>query len=95
MSRRWGGDRALLETVLDAGPDVVAHNVECVERLTSTVRDAKAGVLNCLRPLTLADIDRSVVRGQYIEGDMHGRRVPGYRKEVRDSFASMGKALPS
>ena len=41
-----------------------------------------------------ADIDRNVVRGQYIEGDMHGHRVPGYRKEVRDSFASMGKPLP-
>jgi glucose-6-phosphate 1-dehydrogenase len=58
------------------------------------VRDAKAGVLNCLRPMTASDIDRNVVRAQYIEGDMHGRRVPGYRKEVRDSFASMGKPLP-
>lgn len=37
------GDTKLLETVLDAGADVIAHNVECVERLTSTVRDAKAG----------------------------------------------------
>lgn len=59
------------------------------------VRDAKSGVLNCLRPLAANDIDRMVVRGQYIEGDMHGKRVPGYRKEVRDSFASMGKPLPS
>ena len=37
------GDKRLLETVLEAGPDVAAHNVECVERLTETVRDAKAG----------------------------------------------------
>ncbi|MDO8757536.1 MAG: lipoyl synthase [Elusimicrobiota bacterium] len=37
------GDTDLLDIVLDAGADVVAHNVECVERLTSTVRDAKAG----------------------------------------------------
>ena len=58
------------------------------------VRDAKASVLNCLRPIDIAEIDRTVVRGQYIEGDVHGRRVPGYRKEVRDSFASMGKPLP-
>ncbi len=58
------------------------------------VRDAKAGVLNCLRPMTPADVDRNVVRAQYIEGDMHGHRVPGYRKEVRESFASMGRALP-
>lgn len=37
------GDTALLDVVLSAGADVIAHNVECVERLTSTVRDAKAG----------------------------------------------------
>jgi glucose-6-phosphate 1-dehydrogenase len=59
------------------------------------VRDAKAGVLNCLRQMTPADIDRQVVRAQYIEGDVGGRRVPGYRKEVRDSFAAMSKPLPS
>ncbi len=58
------------------------------------VRDAKAGVLHCLRPMSAADVDRNVVRGQYIEGDMHGRRVPGYRKEVRESFAAMNKPLP-
>ncbi|MBI5245567.1 MAG: lipoyl synthase [Elusimicrobia bacterium] len=37
------GDTKLLETVLEAGADVIAHNVECVERLTDKVRDAKAG----------------------------------------------------
>jgi glucose-6-phosphate 1-dehydrogenase len=58
------------------------------------VRDAKAGVLQCLRPIAPAEVDRVVVRGQYIEGDIHGRRVPGYRKEVRDSFASMNRPLP-
>lgn len=36
------GGMGLLDAVLDANPDVVAHNVECVERLTSSVRDAKA-----------------------------------------------------
>ena len=58
------------------------------------VRDAKVGVLNCLRPITAADVDTSVVRGQYIEGDVHGQRVPGYRKEVRKSFEIMGRELP-
>lgn len=37
------GNQELLEHVIDSGPDVIAHNVECVERLTGTVRDAKAG----------------------------------------------------
>jgi glucose-6-phosphate 1-dehydrogenase len=59
------------------------------------VRDAKVGVLNCLRPMTSAQVEHSVVRGQYIEGDSHGERVPGYRKEVRDSFQFMGKDLPA
>jgi len=58
------------------------------------VRDAKVGVLNCLRPFSTADVDTQVVRGQYIEGDAHGQRVPGYRKEVRKSFEAMGRELP-
>ncbi|HTT40804.1 MAG TPA: glucose-6-phosphate dehydrogenase [Burkholderiales bacterium] len=58
------------------------------------VRDAKVGVLNCLRPFATADVDANVVRGQYIEGDVHGQRVPGYRKEVRESFEAMGRELP-
>jgi lipoic acid synthetase len=52
------GDRALLEAVLDAGPDVVAHNVECVERLTSSVRDAKAGYRQSLDVLSHAKAHR-------------------------------------
>lgn len=52
------GDKALLETVLDAGPDVVAHNVECVERLTDSVRDAKAGYRQSLDVLAHAKAHR-------------------------------------
>jgi lipoic acid synthetase len=48
------GDTVLLERVLDAGPDVVAHNVECVERLTESVRDAKAGYRQSLDVLAHA-----------------------------------------
>ena len=48
------GEIGLLETVLDAGPDVVAHNVECVERLTSSVRDARASYHQSLRILAHA-----------------------------------------
>ncbi len=59
------------------------------------VRDAKAGVLHCLRHMTPADVEKNVVRGQYIEGEVYGQRVPGYRKEVRDSFAIMKRPLPA
>lgn len=48
------------------------------------VRDAKLGVLRCLRPIAEGDVDRSVVRAQYIDGDIHGQDVPSYRQEVRD-----------
>ena len=54
----------------------------------------RSACCNCLRPMTADDVDKIVVRGQYIEGDMHGQRVPGYRKEVRESFESMNKPLP-
>ena len=35
------GRKDLLELVIEAKPDVIAHNVECVERLTPNVRDPK------------------------------------------------------
>ena len=44
--------------------------------------------------MTPQDVEKNVVRGQYIEGDVDGKRVPGYRKEVRDAFAMMKKPLP-
>lgn len=48
------GDESLLELVLDAGADVIAHNVECVERLTASVRDMKAGYRQSLEVLSHA-----------------------------------------
>ena len=36
------GDRAALEEVVAAGPDVVAHNLETVRRLTPIIRDRRA-----------------------------------------------------
>src|SRR2546429_6804479 len=55
------------------------------------VRDAKAEVLHCLRPMTATDVKRSVVRGQYIEGDICGQRVQGYRHEVRKYFEQVAR----
>ena len=48
------GDRALLEQVVDSGPDVLAHNVETVRRLTPTVRDRRAGYGQSLEVLAFA-----------------------------------------
>jgi lipoyl synthase len=37
------GEDRLVDAVIDAGPDVLAHNVETVERLQQPVRDRRAG----------------------------------------------------
>ena len=39
----FGGDPAAVDRIVDAGPDVIAHNVETVERLQWPVRDRRAG----------------------------------------------------
>jgi glucose-6-phosphate 1-dehydrogenase len=59
------------------------------------VRDAKAQVLHCLRPMSPVEVKKNVVRGQYIEGDMLGQRVPGYRYEVRQYYERvLKKSIP-
>jgi glucose-6-phosphate 1-dehydrogenase len=58
------------------------------------VRDAKAEVLHCLRPMSAADVKRHVVRGQYIEGEEHGHRVPSYRHEVREFYRQRNEPTP-
>jgi glucose-6-phosphate 1-dehydrogenase len=58
------------------------------------VRDAKLGVLKSLRPMTDDDVQRNVVRAQYISGDVDGQEVPSYRHEVREFFAARNKPVP-
>ncbi len=36
------GDRALIQKVIDEKPDVIAHNIETIRRLTPIIRDARA-----------------------------------------------------
>ena len=45
------GEPELVRKIIDAKPDVVAHNVETVERLQRTVRDPRAGYEQSLRVL--------------------------------------------
>ena len=54
LAQDFRGDMALVEQVIDSGLDVFAHNVECVERLTESVRDAKAGYRQSLDVLAHA-----------------------------------------
>ena len=46
-----------------------------------TVRDERVKVLCAIKPLNHEDVLRSAVRGQYGEGEMEGKHVPGYRQE--------------
>lgn len=45
------GEAGLVETVAASGPHVLAHNLETVERLTPSVRDARAGYRQSLEIL--------------------------------------------
>ena len=46
------------------------------------VRDEKLRVLKALRPITGVDVLRSSVRGQYAQGSIDGKGVPGYAEEL-------------
>ena len=37
------GDKKLIDAIINSKPDVIAHNVETVRRLTPSIRDARAG----------------------------------------------------
>jgi lipoic acid synthetase len=55
------GDIGCIETVVNSGPDVFAHNVETVERLQSKVRDNRAGYQRSLRVLsTVKEINPNI-----------------------------------
>jgi len=45
------------------------------------VRDSKLDVIRSLRPYERADVDRLVVRGQYVEGLCGGEKARAYRDE--------------
>ena len=45
------------------------------------VREQKVQVFRSIRPMSLEDVARRTVRGQYGPGSIYGRLVPGYRQE--------------
>jgi len=55
------GDRAAVETVVDAGIEVFAQNIETVRRLTHPVRDRRAGYRQTLKVLRHAKRHRADV----------------------------------
>lgn len=58
--------------------------------LPEDIRDEKVKVLRSLRPFTSAkEIRENVVRGQYIEGRLQNKVLPGYRSEDKVNPASV------
>ncbi|QZA89678.1 lipoyl synthase [Salinarchaeum sp. IM2453] len=49
------GEKRLLDKIIDANPDVIAHNVETVERLQEWVRDPRAGYWQSINVLEYVD----------------------------------------
>jgi lipoic acid synthetase len=50
----FSGNESHLNKVVQAKPEVLAHNIECIERLTPTVRDPRAGYQQSLSVLAKA-----------------------------------------
>ena len=48
----WRGDATCIQTTVDSGADVLAHNLETVERLQEAVRDPRAGYEQSLKVLS-------------------------------------------
>jgi glucose-6-phosphate 1-dehydrogenase len=46
-----------------------------------SVREQKVQVLRSIRPMTVDEVAKRTVRGQYGPGEVDGHRVPGYRQE--------------
>jgi lipoic acid synthetase len=63
----FGGHHGDVDTTVDAGPDVWAHNIEVVRRLTRTIRDARCsydqslGVLGRVKARAPASITKSSI----------------------------------
>src|SRR3954466_9449 len=55
-----------------------------------TVRDEKLKVLQALKPMTPADVDRDTVRGRYTEGLVDGVPVPSYADDLAASGGAGG-----
>src|SRR5467141_511628 len=54
-----------------------------------SIRDEKVKVVRCLRRMTADEVASNVVRGQYAEGAINGKSVPGYRSEKNVDPKSM------
>lgn len=93
------GDRSDLAKVVAERPDVIAHNVECVERMTATVRDPRAGyqqsldVLAHIKRLDPARHTKSSLMVGVGETEAEMRDAMRDLREVGCDFLTVGQYL--
>ena len=93
------GNTELLKLVVDARPDVLAHNVECIERLTPRVRDPRAGYaqsLEVLRQVKVMDPERFTKSSLMVGvGETEGEMVQAMMdlRAVGVDFLTIGQYL--
>ncbi len=78
------GEAALVQQIIDAGPDVIAHNIETVDRLQWPVRDRRAGYEQSLSVLRqIADSSDAFAKTSIMLG------VGEYDHEVYQTLADL------
>jgi len=89
----------LVQTVMDAGPAVLAHNVETVERLQGIVRDPRAGYAQSLAVLAYAHREggglktKSSIMLGLGESEAEVLRTMAELREVGVDFLTLGQYL--
>ena len=94
----FGGDPAAVERIVDAGPDVIAHNVETVERLQWPVRDRRANYEQSLSVLDRVDTESDIYTKTSLmlgvgEYDHEVYRTLGDLREVGVDVVTFGQYL--
>ncbi|MBI4679480.1 MAG: lipoyl synthase [Elusimicrobia bacterium] len=94
-----GCDRPALKTVLDAGPNVLSHNIETVERLGRLARDGRCGyrkslgLLESVRELSPETPTKSSLMLGLGETEMEVRGALADLREARVSLLTIGQYL--
>ena len=76
------GDLDALKIVLEAEPDVLAHNIETVERLTPIVRDRRAGYWQSIKILRVAKEAGFITKSSILLG--FGETLEEIKKAILD-----------
>ena len=89
-------DRELIGSLSGGGSHVLAHNVECVERLTRTVRDGKCGyrrALQLMKELAPTKLTKSSIMLGLGETDDEVRRTLRDLRDVQVDIVTLGQYL--